>query len=80
MTTNDETPTPAPASSPWMTLTEAATYAKRGRRFLAREVRAGRLRAARIGGRGELLLRVEWIDEWLEHLATPVMLPARRRA
>jgi excisionase family DNA binding protein len=66
--------------SPWLTIAEAADYVHRGRRFLAREVRAGRLRAARVGGRGELLLRREWIDLWVEDLATPVMVPTRRRA
>jgi hypothetical protein len=30
--------------------------------------------------RGELLHRREWIDLWVEDLATPVMVPTRRRA
>jgi len=66
------------AASPWLTADEAAAYTHRGRRFLAREVKAGRLRAARVGGRAELLFRREWLDAWLEDLATPVMLPRRR--
>ena len=60
--------------SPWLNLTESARYAKRGRRFLAREIKAGRLKAARVGGRGEYISRPEWIDAWLEDLATPVMV------
>ena len=65
-------------SSPWMKLrTEGAAYARRGGRFLAREVKAGRLRAARVGGRGELMTRTEWIDEWLEDLARPVLVSRR---
>lgn len=66
--------------SPWLTLTDAGAYAKRGKRYLAREVKSGRLRAARVGGRGELLFRREWIDGWLEDLAAPVMVTPRRRA
>lgn len=63
--------------SPWLTLADAATYAKRGKRFIAREVTAGRVRAARVGGRRELVFRREWLDAWLEDLAAPLMV--RRR-
>ena len=66
------------STSPWLTLTEASAYARRGKRFLAREVKSGRLRAARIGGRGEILTRREWLDLYLEELATPVQLMRRR--
>ena len=65
-------------STPWMNLGEAAAYAKRGRRFLAREVQQGRLRAARIGGRGEYLTKATWINEWIEDLARPVLVGRRR--
>lgn len=65
-------------TSPWLTLTEASTYTKRGKRFLAREVHAGRLRAARIGGRGELMFLTAWLDEYIESLSTPVLLTRRR--
>lgn len=67
------------AQTPWRTLADAASYTNRGKRFLAREVNAGRLRAARVGGRGELMFRTEWLDEWLESLAAPVMVQLRRR-
>jgi hypothetical protein len=53
---------------------------RRSHRFLAREIAAGRLRAARVGGRGEFVLRREWIDAWLEDLARPVAAQVRRRA
>jgi len=67
-------------SSPWRTLKQAAARAKRGTRFLAKEVKAGRLRAARIGGRREIITRDEWIDEWIEAQAEPLPVPMRRRA
>ena len=73
--------TPQAPASPWMTAAEAAAYTHRSKRFLAREVRAGRLRAARVTGRGELVYRREWLDLFLEDLATPVVVsPVRRRA
>jgi excisionase family DNA binding protein len=66
------------ALATWLTATEAAAHVRRGKRFLLREVKAGRLRAARVGGRGEMLFRREWLDEWVEALATPVLVPRRR--
>jgi hypothetical protein len=66
-------------ASPWMKLrTEGAAYAKRSGRFLSGEVKAGRLRAARIGGRGEYLTRAEWLDQWIEDQARPVLVSVRR--
>lgn len=66
----------APAT-PWMTATDAAAYLKRGRRFLLSEIKAGRLRAARVGGRGEVLTRREWCDQWVEAQAAIVMVSPR---
>ena len=43
-------PEPMP---PWLNLAQAAARVGRGRRFLLKEVNAGRLRAARIGGKQE---------------------------
>lgn len=50
-------------ASPLLTAAEAATYLKRGRRFIIREIHAGRLRAAVVGGRREILTRPEWCDQ-----------------
>lgn len=52
-------------SSPWLTVDEAAQRARCGVKTIYREVRAGRLRAARVGGRRELRLLSAWVDEWL---------------
>ena len=56
---------PDVGSSPWLTVREAATRARCGVKTVYREVKAGRLRAARIGGRRELRLLPEWVDAWL---------------
>lgn len=65
--------------SPWLNAAEAAAYLKRGRRFILREIAANRIKAARIGGRGEILTRADWLDAYVSDQAAPVML-ARRRA
>jgi hypothetical protein len=71
------------AASPWMTDSQAIDYISNGDRtedgrrhysprFLRNEVKAHRLRAARIGARQQLLFRREWLDTWLEAQATPI--------
>ena len=70
----------AAETSPWLTLIEAAGYEKRGPRYLRNEWKAGRLRGARVGGKGELLFRREWLDQHLEDQAQPVIVSVRRRA
>ncbi len=67
-------------ASPWLNAREAAHYVKRGYRFILREIHAGRLRAARVGGRGEVLTRREWCDQWVIDQATPIPVAGRRRA
>ena len=54
-----------PPPSPWLTVREAAARARCGAKLIYREVTAQRLQAARVGGRRELRLRAEWIDDWL---------------
>ncbi|HXG57081.1 MAG TPA: hypothetical protein VNJ03_17015 [Vicinamibacterales bacterium] len=66
--------------TPWMSAASAGAYVGRGKRFVCAEIKAGRIRAARIGGRGEVLTRREWLDQWVEDQAAPVLLAARRRA
>lgn len=56
--------------TPWLTVKEAAARARCGPKTVYREVRARRLRAARVGGRRELRFRAVWVDEWLEQHVT----------
>jgi excisionase family DNA binding protein len=65
-------------TSPWLTAADAAKYLRRGKQFILREIRAGRLRAARIGGRGEILTKAEWCDAWVTDSATPIPFTRRR--
>jgi excisionase family DNA binding protein len=58
--------------SPWLTAHEAADRLRITEKTLYREVKAGRLRAARIGGRRSLRFLPEWCDAYLEAFATPV--------
>ncbi len=69
---------PNNASSPWLTSGEAADRARVGVKVIYTEAKAGRLQAARVGGRRELRLLPEWIDTWLEATSTPVVIPIRR--
>jgi hypothetical protein len=64
--------------SPWWNLKRGAAYADRHPQTLAREIKAGRLRAARIGDRKEYFLLKEWIDDWMESQA--LVVPVRRRS
>ena len=57
-----------PPTSPWRTALQAAARAQ----DVYREVRAGRLRAARVGGRRAIRIRDSWVDEWLERIAEEV--------
>lgn len=57
--------------SPWLTVVEAADRARCGRKTIYKEIRAGRLRAATVGGRRDLRILAEWVDEWLIASSTP---------
>ena len=64
--------------SPWLTVDEAADRARCGPKLIYREVRARRLAAARVGGRRELRLRAEWVDDWLMRATSPIVEPPLR--
>ena len=59
-------------SSPWLTINEARLIAKCGAKLLRREVAAGRLRAARVGGRRDIRIHRDWVNQWLEASARPI--------
>lgn len=58
--------------TPWKTIGQASQIAQCGPKLLRREIRAGRLRAARIGNRRDIRIHESWITEWLERSAEPV--------
>lgn len=53
------------ADSPWLTVPEAAARAKTGRNFIYDAIRAGRLRAVRLGARNDIRIHISWLDAWL---------------
>jgi excisionase family DNA binding protein len=55
----------------WLTVEQVAARWQTGVKLVYREVAAGRLRAARIGGRRELRIKPEWADAALEAASTP---------
>ena len=57
---------------PWLKLREGAARAKVHEATLRREIKRGRLRHARVGGRKCVRIRASWIDAWLEATSTPV--------
>lgn len=60
-------------ASPWIDVPEGARHAGNvSPKSIYRACRAGQLRHARIGGRRQIRLRREWIDQWLEATSTPV--------
>ena len=67
------------ADSPWLTATEAAERARCGVKLVYREVKVGRLRAARVGGRRDLRFLATWIDDWLSATVEPVEVTPLRR-
>jgi hypothetical protein len=67
----------APTLRQWWDVSRAAQYAGCGTRLIYSEVRRGKLRAARLGGRRELRFLVEWIDAWLLASSTPEIVVPR---
>jgi excisionase family DNA binding protein len=62
------------AETPWITVKEAARYAKCGTKSIYLGVASGKLKAARLGGRRELRFVRQWLDEWLWATSAPVLV------
>jgi excisionase family DNA binding protein len=78
-TTKDERVNKPDDTQIWLVTKEAAARARVGPKTVFREVHAGRLKAARVGGRRELRFRPAWVDQWLEERSTPVVINGRDR-
>ena len=59
-------------SDPWLTLAQSAERVQVHEATLRREIKLGRLRHARVGGRKAIRIRASWLDAWLEQSTTPV--------
>ena len=66
--------------SPWLTVREAAARLRISTKTIYREVRAGRLRAARIGGRRALRFLAEWVDNYAISTTSVEGVQATRKA
>lgn len=66
------TPMVTTDADPWLTLQQAASVVQCHVETLRREVKAGRLRVARVAGRKALRFRRSWLDAWLEATSTPL--------
>ena len=66
-------PNPSAVAVPptWLKIADAAKRAQCGEATIRREVRAGRLRAVKVGGHRSLRFRADWVDEWLQAGSTP---------
>lgn len=75
MLTRAETGFPASMAvdhDPWFTVRQSCDYTQLHDDTLRREIRLGRLRHARVGGRKSIRIRRSWLDTWLEASSTPV--------
>jgi excisionase family DNA binding protein len=61
----------------WMTVIQIAQRLKCSPKTVYAEIAAGRLRAAKIGGRRSMRILPEWADEYLIASSTPVEVVPR---
>jgi len=59
-------------TDPWLTLQEGSAEVRVHEATLRREIKAKRLRHARVGGRKAIRIRRSWLHAWLEATSTPL--------
>lgn len=64
-------PTVPTEPATWLTVKEAAAYAKVSPALIYLNIKQGRLRASRLGYRKDIRIRVNWLEEWMIRLSTP---------
>jgi excisionase family DNA binding protein len=62
----------------WLTIEQARVIPQCGAKLLRREIKAGRLRAARLGLRRDIRIHRDWLQEWLQKCATPTPIETRK--
>lgn len=55
--------------SPWLNIRQSADYIQAGPKVIYNAIKAGHLRAARIGGRRDIRIKQAWLDDYLERMA-----------
>lgn len=68
----------AVTDDPWLRLSQCADRGQVHEATLRREIRRGRLRHARVGGRKSIRIRASWLDAWLEASSMPVEVAVKR--
>jgi len=63
---------PDPRVFEWLTVKEAAARAKCSTKLIYHAVKAGKLRASRLGIRLDIRIYEPWLELWLVGLSTPV--------
>lgn len=56
----------------WLTTTEVAQQVKVNVKVIYRAIKRGKLRAAKIDGRGDYRFKPQWVEDWVESCATPI--------
>ena len=69
----------APTIEVWLKVAGVCERAQVSKDTVLRELRAGRLRGVKVGGRRCWRSRPEWVDAWLEHRETPEEIVSRVR-
>jgi len=68
------------ARGDWLTIDDARAIAKVSAKLLYREIRLGRLKAARLGGRRLVRIHRDWLQQWMVAAAEPAPVLVKGRA